>query len=66
MSEAAEKILSAAEELFAAKGFAAVSVRDIATRADVNKALVFYYYDNKAGLLNAVLGQYYESHAAAL
>lgn len=65
-NEAAQKILGAAEELFAKRGFAAVSVRDIATKAGVNKALVFYYYDNKANLLDKVLEQYYEAHAAAL
>jgi AcrR family transcriptional regulator len=65
-NEAAQKILGAAEELFAQRGFAAVSVRDIATKAGVNKALVFYYYENKAKLLDKVLEQYYEAHAAAL
>lgn len=65
-NEAAQKILRAAEELFAKRGFAAVSVRDIATQAGVNKALVFYYYENKAKLLDRVLEQYYEAHAAAL
>ncbi len=65
-SDAAKSILNAAEELFAAKGFAAVSVRDIAERAQVNKALVFYYYENKATLLRRVLEQYYAAHAAAL
>ncbi len=64
--DASKSILVAAEELFAARGFAAVSVRDIAERADVNKALVFYYYDNKANLLRKVLDQYYAAHAAAL
>jgi TetR/AcrR family transcriptional regulator len=65
-NEAAQKILGAAEELFAKHGFAAVSVRDIATKAGVNKALVFYYYENKATLLDRVLEQYYEAHVAAL
>ncbi len=65
-NEAGRKILGAAEELFAKHGFAAVSVRDIATKAGVNKALVFYYYDNKATLLDKVLEQYYEAHTAAL
>ncbi len=64
--EASRRILRAAEELFAAKGFAAVSVRDIAQLAEVNKALVFYYYENKATLLRKVLEQYYTSHAEAL
>lgn len=64
--EASRNILMAAEELFASKGFAAVSVRDIAQLAEVNKALVFYYYENKANLLRKVLEQYYSAHAAAL
>jgi TetR/AcrR family transcriptional regulator len=64
--EASRNILKAAEELFASKGFAAVSVRDIAQLAEVNKALVFYYYENKANLLRKVLEQYYQSHAEAL
>ena len=64
--EASRSILRAAEELFAARGFAAVSVRDIAQLAEVNKALVFYYYENKATLLRKVLEQYYTAHAEAL
>ena len=56
---AADKILRAAEKLFASKGFAAVSVRDIAMEAGVNKALVFYYYESKSGLLARVLERYY-------
>jgi TetR/AcrR family transcriptional regulator len=65
-TESAQKILSAAEELFATHGFNKVSVRDIAERAEVNKALVFYYYDNKATLLGKVLEGYYREHARAL
>ncbi|MCP4448170.1 MAG: TetR/AcrR family transcriptional regulator [Myxococcales bacterium] len=64
--EASSNILRAAEEPFASKGFAAVSVRDIAQLAKVNKALVFYYYDNKATLLRKVLEQYYAAHVEAL
>ncbi len=63
---AASKILKSATLLFAEQGFAAVSVRDIAAHAGVNKALVFYYYETKAGLLSAVLQTYYDAHAKAL
>ncbi len=62
----AEKILQAAKELFAERGFAAVSVRDITERAGVNKALLFYYFETKSGLLHRILEQYYQAHAAAL
>jgi AcrR family transcriptional regulator len=65
-TQSAQKILSAAEELFAAHGFDKVSVRDIAEHAKVNKALVFYYYDSKATLLERVLDGYYREHARAL
>jgi AcrR family transcriptional regulator len=48
-------LLEAASELFAARGPAGVSVRQIATRAGVNHGLVHYYFGSKAGLLAAVL-----------
>ncbi len=63
---AAERILDAADALFAERGFAAVSVRDIAERAGVKKASVFYYFGNKADLFERVLGRYYDAHARAL
>ena len=65
-NESGARIFSAAEELFAARGFDGVSVRDIAERAGVNKALVFYYYGNKAGLFERILERYYGAHADAL
>ena len=46
-----ERILRAAERLFAAKGFDATSVSSVAEEAGVNKALVYYYFDSKADLL---------------
>jgi AcrR family transcriptional regulator len=62
----AAKILKAADTLFCERGFPGVSMRDVAERADVNKALIFYYYDSKAALFEAVLTRYYEAHAEAL
>lgn len=41
------KVLSAAEKLFANKGFHATSVAEITEAAGVNKALVYYYFKNK-------------------
>lgn len=49
-----ERILNVAEELFAAKSFASVSVRDITGRAEVNLAAVNYYFGSKVALLKAV------------
>jgi len=62
----AERILDAADALFCAQGYDGVSIRDVAQAADVNKALVFYYYESKAGLFEAVLEKYYAAHARAL
>lgn len=65
-AKTAERILTAAEELFCATGFDAVSVRDIAERAGTQKALVFYHFESKEELFGAVLARYYESHRRAL
>ncbi len=50
-----EQILAVAEELFAEKGFAGVRTHEIAERASVNKALIYYYFDSKEKLLREVL-----------
>jgi len=47
-------ILESAEILFAERGYAAVSVRDIAARADVPVALVGYYFGRKQELFDTV------------
>lgn len=52
-----EAILDAAETLFAQKGFAAVSVRDIGARAGVSHALVHRYLGSKEDIYHAVLGR---------
>lgn len=62
----AERLREAAEELFCRRSYEAVSVGDIAERAGVNKALVFYHFESKAQLFALVLEGYYESHRAAL
>lgn len=64
--EKAERILAAADELFGEQGYDAVSVRDVARAAGVNKPLVFYYFGSKEELFALVLTRYYEAHKAAL
>jgi len=49
-----EKLIKSAERLFAERGFDGVSVRDIANNANVNSALVGYYFRGKEGLLAEV------------
>ena len=53
--QAKERLLDAAEELFAAKGFGEVSVRELATAADVNVAAVNYHFNSKDNLFHEVI-----------
>lgn len=50
-----ERILDAAEHVFAEAGFAGASLRDIVQEAQVNLATVYYYFGSKNGLMEAVL-----------
>ena len=50
-----DRILDAAERLFAQRGFHGVSVRDITGAADVDVALANYHFGSKQGVLEAVL-----------
>jgi AcrR family transcriptional regulator len=49
------QILSAAEELFADKGFDGTSVRDIAHMAGVNLAMISYYFGSKEKLFESLV-----------
>ncbi|MFI9404820.1 TetR family transcriptional regulator [Nocardia sp. NPDC052316] len=48
-------ILTAAQELFAERGYERATVRDIATRAGVNQALLFRYFGTKDELFRAAI-----------
>lgn len=52
--EARERLLHAALKLFAEKGFAKTSTREIALAAQVNIASISYYFGDKAGLYRAM------------
>lgn len=52
-----EKILLAAEEEFAEQGFAGARTQEIAAKANVNKALIHYYYKDKSSLYQAVMDE---------
>ncbi|HYW56961.1 MAG TPA: DUF1956 domain-containing protein [Polaromonas sp.] len=52
--EAREHLLLAALRLFAEKGFAKTSTREIAQAAGANIAAISYYFGDKAGLYRAV------------
>lgn len=52
---ARQRILEAAETLFAQHGYKATSVQSIVDRARINKRMLYHYFGSKRGLYNAVL-----------
>jgi TetR/AcrR family transcriptional regulator len=50
----AQKLLQVASKMFAEKGFANVSVRDICREAGTTAPVIYYYFGNKKGLFDAV------------
>lgn len=61
MSEEARRsrnrILDAAEQVFSQKGFDGARVDEIAETAEVNKALIYYYFEGKKQLLEALVAR---------
>ncbi|REL29994.1 TetR/AcrR family transcriptional regulator [Thalassotalea euphylliae] len=60
------KILDAAEELFAIKGFNGTSLREITSQAEVNLAAVNYHFGSKKELIKAVISRYMNELAPKL
>lgn len=50
-----DRILDAAEKLFAQKGFAGVSVRQIMTAADADVSLAYYHFKSKRDVFDQVM-----------
>jgi AcrR family transcriptional regulator len=50
-----DRIIETAEELFSKHGFDGTSIREIAKQADVNLAMINYYFDSKKGLLEEII-----------
>jgi AcrR family transcriptional regulator len=61
--EARERILDAAENLFAADGFDATPTALIARRAVVAKGLLFYYFPRKIDLLRTLFTERLPTHS---
>lgn len=53
------RLLDAAENLFASKGFDQVSIRELAAAADVNVAAVNYHFQSKENLYREVITRRY-------
>jgi AcrR family transcriptional regulator len=52
-----ERLLNAAEELFAARGFGGVGLAEVAERAQLSKASLFHHFSSKAQLYGAVMAR---------
>jgi AcrR family transcriptional regulator len=65
-SETVERILDAAEQLFAEKGFAETSLRQITGQAGVNLAAVNYHFGSKKALIQAVFARFLGPFCQAL
>jgi AcrR family transcriptional regulator len=53
-----QKITDAAIEIFSEKGFGGARVDEIAAKAKVNKAMIYYYYDSKENLFAEIIKIY--------
>ncbi|HCS59465.1 MAG TPA: TetR family transcriptional regulator [Gordonia polyisoprenivorans] len=53
-AQTAQRVLDSATELFSSRGFADVSLDDVAGAAGVTRGAVYHHYRNKAGLFGAV------------
>lgn len=60
------RILDAAEQLFAERGFAETSLRTITTRARVNLASVNYHFGSKKSLIQAVFDRFLQDFTKEL
>ncbi|RQD75485.1 MAG: TetR/AcrR family transcriptional regulator [Candidatus Syntrophonatronum acetioxidans] len=57
------RILEAAEKVFSEKGFDGSRVDEIARRAKVNKALIYYYFSSKQNLFEELIKEHLEELA---
>ncbi len=66
MNEIAARIMVAALRLFADKGYAATTVREIVRAADVTNPMLYYYFDSKEGVFVALMETLFDSMAVAV
>ncbi len=66
LPDTVERILDAAESLFAEKGFAETSLRQITGKAQVNLAAVNYHFGSKKSLIQAVFARFLDPFCESL
>jgi AcrR family transcriptional regulator len=65
-TEARERLLGAALELFTQRGYAATSVREICLEAGVTKPVLYYYFKSKEGIYQQLMEDSYSRFEAML
>ncbi|MFC4258612.1 TetR/AcrR family transcriptional regulator [Marinobacter lacisalsi] len=65
-SDTVDRILDAAEELFAERGFAETSLRMITSKAGVNLAAVNYHFGSKNALIQSVFARFLSPFSSTL
>jgi len=58
--ETRDRIVASALALFARRGYAATSIQDIVSAAQVTKPALYYYFDSKAALYQAIVDRAHE------
>lgn len=67
VSDAKQRVLDVAEELFMQRGYAAITLRDIAEALDLRQASLYYHFpDGKEQLFMAVVTRALERHQVGL
>jgi TetR/AcrR family transcriptional regulator len=64
--ESKYRILAAAVRTFAEKGYSGARVDQIAKEAGVNKALIYYYFDNKEAILGELFKTFFRRSSEML
>jgi len=64
--ESKQRILNAAARLFAEKGYDGARIDEIAREAQVNKALIYYYYKSKEAILAELFRTFFRESTALL
>jgi AcrR family transcriptional regulator len=60
------RIVDTATTLFAKKGFAATGLRELANEADVNLAMINYFFGSKKGLLKDILDTFFDGYSSLM
>lgn len=61
-AEQKKKLIEATQRLLSEKSFRAITIREIAEAANINSAMIRYYFENKEGLFKALLDRMAEQH----